>query len=206
MAKAPKKSEEIVAGPASAGGGEGRLRASDEDRVQGAHPQDAEGSVRLHQRDADPQARQDRREHGDRRGRDRLQEGPDGDEGSRRHHRPETDADQGPQIHRRLQAARRHGRRRQGHSTQGPDVRVPRPADHRRSAPGEGLPGPEADQLRRPRQLRHGPSRSTWCSRRSTTTRSTRSGAWTSSSAPPPRSDDEARALLKEFQFPFTTA
>jgi large subunit ribosomal protein L5 len=30
-------------------------------------------------------------------------------------------------------------------------------------------------------------SRSTWCSPRSITTRSTRSGAWTSSSAPPPR-------------------
>ena len=63
--------------------------------------------------------------------------------------------------------------------------------------------GLKPHQLRRPRQLRHGPARNTSCSRRSTTTRSTRSGAWTSSSAPPRETDDEARALLKEFQFPF---
>ena len=46
-------------------------------------------------------------------------------------------------------------------------------------------------------------SRNTSCSRRSTTTRSPRSGAWTSPSAPRARTDDEARALLTAFNFPF---
>ncbi len=62
--------------------------------------------------------------------------------------------------------------------------------------------GLQADQLRRPRQLRAWACASTSCSRRSTTTRSTRSGAWTSSSAPPRSTDDEARALLTRIPIP----
>ncbi len=121
------------------------LRPAAEDRVSRAHPRRDEGAVRLHQRDADPQAGQDRPEHGHRRSRGRLQEGQRGDEGSGGDRRPEAGADQGPQVHRRLQAARRHGHRRQGHPAQGPDVRVPRPSDHHRPAAREGLPRPEAD-------------------------------------------------------------
>jgi large subunit ribosomal protein L5 len=47
-------------------------------------------------------------------------------------------------------------------------------------------------------------SRSTSCSPRSTSTRSTRSGAWTSSS-PPPRPTRKAKALLKHFNMPFNS-
>jgi Ribosomal protein L5 len=37
------------------------------------------------------------------------------------------------------------------------DVRVPRPAGDDRAAPGARFPRPEPEELRRPRQLRHGP-------------------------------------------------
>src|SRR5579875_1454801 len=50
----------------------------------------------------------------------------------------EAVADQGVPVDRQLQAARRHDHRRQGDAAQGPDVRVPRPADHHRAAAGEG--------------------------------------------------------------------
>ena len=51
-----------------------------------------------------------------------------------------------------------------------------------RASPRPRLPGSEPQVVRRPRQLRDRVSRSTWCSLRSITTGSSRSGAWTSSS------------------------
>ena len=110
---------------------------------------------------------------------------------------------QGAQVDRHLQAARRPGDRLQGHAAQDAHVRVRRPADQHRAAARARLPRPQPEELRRPRQLRASASRSTSCSRRSTTTRRPISGAWTSWSAPARKTDDEARALLTAFNFPF---
>jgi large subunit ribosomal protein L5 len=65
--------------------------------------------------------------------------------------------------------------------------------------------GLKADRLRRPRQLHLRPRPSSSCSPRSTTTRSTRSVGWTSPSSPPPTDDEQGRALLDAYGFPFVT-
>ena len=114
-------------------------------------------------------------------GRQRSQEGRQRRRRSGAHRRPAPGADQVAQVDRHLQGARRHDARRQGDAARRPHVRVPRPLRHHRAAAREGLPRPEPEELRRPRQLSPAVSRSTSCSPRSTTTRSTRSGAWTSS-------------------------
>ena len=49
--------------------------------------------------------------------------------GSGHHHRPEAHHHPGQEVHRRLQAARGQGHRRQGHPAGRPHVGVPRPAD-----------------------------------------------------------------------------
>ena len=117
--------------------------------------------------------------------------------------RPEGGHHQGAQVDRDLQAARRPGDRLQGHAAQDAHVRVHRPAGQYRAAARARLPRAESEELRRPRQLLASASRSTSCSRRSTTTRSTESGAWTSSICTTANTDDEARALLAAFNFPF---
>ena len=60
-----------------------------------------------------------------------------------------------PQVDRHLQAARRHGDRRQGDAARRPHVRVPRPPGDDRAAAGEGLPRAQREELRWSRQLRH---------------------------------------------------
>ncbi len=86
---------------------------------------------------------------------------------------------QGAQVDRHLQGPRRYGDRRQGDAARRPHVRVRGPAGDDRAAARQGLPGPQPQELRRARQLRHGAQGAHRVSRRSTTTRSTRSGAWT---------------------------
>jgi hypothetical protein len=176
-----------------------------QDRISRAYPQGDEGAVLLHERHADPQAGQDRPEHGRRRSRRPTPRRPTGRcKDLHRDCRARSRHHQGPHLHRRLQAARRHADRRQGHPARRPDVRVPGPPDQHRAAARSRFPWSESEELRRPWQLRHG-SRSTSCSRRSTTTRSIRCGAWTSSSARRPRPTTKPRALLKEFNFPFAS-
>ena len=91
--------------------------------------------VRLRQRHAGPRPGQDRRQHGCRRGRPRLQ--ADRRRGPRpgRDHRPEAAGHQGAQVHRAVQAARGHADRRPRHAARRPDVGVPRPAALHRAAP-----------------------------------------------------------------------
>ena len=66
-------------------------------------------------------------------------------------------------------------------------VRVLRPPCHDRAAARPRFPRPQPEELRRPWQLCARDQGAHRSSPRSTTTRSTRSGAWTSSSAPRPR-------------------
>ena len=117
----------------------------------------AERAVRLHERDAGAAARQDRAQHGRRRSGGAIpRRSQSAADGPRHDRRPEAGDHQGAQVDRHLQAARGHADRRQGHAAQGPHVRVPRPADHHRAAARARLPRPEPEELRRPRQLRHG--------------------------------------------------
>ena len=61
----------------------------------------------------------------------------------------------------------------------------------------------EPQVLRRARGISRSGSRNISFFPRSTTTRPSRCWEWTSSSAPRPRRSDEARALLRAFNFPF---
>ena len=96
----------------------------------------------------------------------------------------------------------RHADRRQGHAAQGPHVRVPRPADHHRAAAGEGLPGlkPNSfdgrgnyamglkEHIVFP-EINYDQIDQIWGMDIIVCTTA--------------KTDDEARALLEEFQFPF---
>ena len=55
--------------------------------------------------------------------------------------------DQGPQVHRPVQAARGHADRRPRHAAGRPDVGVPRPAALARAAPDPRLPWPSPQQF-----------------------------------------------------------
>ena len=107
------------------------------------------------------------------------------------------------QVDRDLQAARRPGDRLQGHAAQGAHVRLPRPPGHHRAAARPRLPRPQSEELRRPRQLHAWASRNTSFSRRSTSTRSTDVWGMDITVCTTARTDDEARALLTAFNFPF---
>jgi large subunit ribosomal protein L5 len=116
--------------------------------------------------------------------------------------RTEADRHQGAQVDCDLQAARRSGDRLQGHAAQGADVRIPRSADQHRAAARARLPRPQSEELRRPRQLfaRHQGTHHFPGDR-------LRQGAdiWGMdiTVCTTARTDDEARALLTEFNFPF---
>ena len=111
--------------------------------------------------------------------------------------RPAAEHPPRPQVRRRVQAARGHARRPDGHPARPARLRVPRPPDVGRDPAPARLPGPEPEVLRRPRQLQHGHQGADRSSRRSTTTRSIRSAAWTSRSPRPRRTDAEAFTLLR---------
>ena len=107
------------------------------------------------------------------------------------------------QVDRDLQAARRPGDRLQGHAAQGAHVRIPRPPGEHRAAARARLPRAQSEELRRPRQLLARHQGAHRFSRRSTTTR--RQDVWGMdiTVCTTARNDDEARALLTAFNFPF---
>ena len=84
-----------------------------------------------------------------------------------------------------------------------PHVRVPRPPGHHRAAARARLPRPQSQELRRPRQLQRSASRNTSFSRRSTTTRRRIVWGMDITVCTSAKTDDEARALLTAFNFPF---
>ena len=119
-----------------------------------------------------------------------------------RSRRPEAGDHEGPQGDLAVQGPREHADRRQGHAAQGPHVRVPRPPRHHRAPARPRLPGPEPQVVRRPRQLRDGYQgapgvpeinydkvEQVWGMDVIITTTA--------------KTDDEARALLRHFNFPF---
>ena len=87
------------------------------------------------QRHAGPRPDQDRRQHGCRRGRPRLQADRRRRPRPDRDHRPEAAGHQGPQVDRPVQAARGHADRRARHAARRPDVGVPRPPARRSRCP-----------------------------------------------------------------------
>ena len=118
-----------------------------------------QGRVRVRQRDADPGADQDRREHGRRRGGQGRQ--ADRRRGPRpgHDHRAEAGRGAGQEVHRPVQAARGHADRRARHAARRPDVGVPRPAAGHRAAPDPRLPRPVRPAVRRARELHLRPDR-----------------------------------------------
>ena len=161
-------------------------------------------AVRLQEPHAGADAREDRAQHGRRRGRQRPQEGRAA---------PPSDlaliAGQKAVITKSRKSIAtyklRDGQadRLQGHAAQDAHVRVPRPAGHHRAAARARLPRPQPEELRRPRQLRarhqgahHLPG---------DRLRQGRPDVWGMdiTSARRAKTDDEARALLAAFNFPF---
>ena len=150
-----------------------------------------------------PVARQDRHQHGHRRGRRRPQEGGVGRRRSRADRRAEGGDHQGAQVDRHLQAARRPGDRLQGDAAQGAHVRVPRPADQHRAAAGARFPRPVSPKSFDGRgnytlgikehivfpEIDYDKAAEIWGMDITVCTTA--------------RNDDEARALLTAFNFPF---
>ena len=154
-------------------------------------------------RDAGAAHRQDRPQHGRRRGRQRPQEGRVGGRRSGADRRPEGGDHQGAQVDRHLQAARGPADRLQGDAAQDAHVRVPRPAGDHRAAARARLPRAQSR-------------------RASTAAATTRIGIKEHIIFPEidydkaneiwgmdiivcttAKTDDEARALLTAFNFPF---
>ena len=61
--------------------------------------------------------------------------------------RPEAGHHQGPHLHRRLQAARRHADRRKGYPARRSHVRIPGPPDQHRASARSRFPRPESEEL-----------------------------------------------------------
>ena len=161
--------------------------AAPQDALPRGDPPRAARASSDRQRHAGARPDQDRGQHGRRRGGSRLQADRGCDQGPDRHHRPEADGDQGPQVHRPVQAARGHADRRPRHAARRPDVGVPRPAAVARAAPHPRLPRPLAASSSTARATTPSVSPSRSCSTRSTRTASTAREAWTSRSSPRPR-------------------
>ncbi len=162
--------------------GEGHASAANLFRRAG--PQEAGGRVQVQQSDAGAGDREDRHQHGHRRGRQRPQEGRPGGLRSQPDRRPEAGHHQGAQVDRDLQAARRPGDRLQGHAAQEADVRVRRPAGEHRAAARARFPRAQSRRASTAAATTPSASRNTSFSPRSTTTRQPISGAWTSRFAP----------------------
>ena len=120
-----------------------------------------------------------------------------------RDHRPEAGSLQGAEEHRRLPAARRHGRRLQGDASRAADVRVPGPADFARPAARARLPRPEAERLRRQRQLQPGPQRTARVPRAQSGQVHARAGHEHHDLSARRDSNDESRELLRGLGMPF---
>ncbi|CAA9477822.1 MAG: LSU ribosomal protein L5p (L11e), partial [uncultured Solirubrobacteraceae bacterium] len=130
-----------------------------EDPIQRRDPPRAHRALRLLVLHAGPEARQGRREHGAGRRQAGL-EGPRQRDGAARDdRRPEAERPPRPQVHRPVQGPRRHARRRGRDPARRARLRVPRPPHVGRHPPYPRLPRPQADVVRRPRQLRHGRAR-----------------------------------------------
>ena len=183
---------------AARAGGEGDAAAAHAFRR--GHPQGADRAVRLQESDAGAARRQDRAQHGHRRGRRRPQEGRAGRRGDWRRspaRRPVITKSRKSIATYKLRDGQAD--RLQGHAAQGAHVRVPRPPGEHRAAARARLPRAQSEELRRPRQLfaRHqGAHR---FSRRSTTTRLSDIWGMDITVCTTARNDDEARALLTAF-------
>ena len=92
--------------------------------------------------------------------------------------------------------------RLQGDAAQGAHVRIPRPSDQYRAAARARLPRPERRRASTAAATTRSASRSTSCSRRSTTTRSTEIWGMDITVCTTARTDDEARALVDGVRFP----
>ena len=120
-------------------------------------------------------------------------------------------AGQKPQItkakrgRQRLPPPRGQRDRLPGHAPRQADVRVPRPADQRRPAAYPRLPRRQPEELRRQRQLQHGPDRAAGLPRDRPGQGDFTQGmdiTFVTST----RNDDEARELLRLFGMPFREA
>ena len=117
--------------------------------------------------------------------------------------RPEADRHARPQGDLDLQGAREHADRRQGDAAQDAHVRVPRPPGHDRAAARARLPRPRSEVVRRARQLRARRSRSTSCFPEIDYDKAEAMLGIDIVVCTTAKTDAEARALLRAFNFPF---
>ena len=108
------------------------------------------------QRDGDPQAREDRRQHGSGRGDVERQARRCRRRRAGTDHRAEGGRPPRHEVDRAVQAAPGHAGRCDGHAARRADVRVPRSPDQHRAAARARLPRCVAEGVRWPRQLHDG--------------------------------------------------
>jgi large subunit ribosomal protein L5 len=121
-----------------------------------------------------------------------------------RDHGPAPGGDEGQEVHRRVQAARRSEDRRHGDAAQGPDVRVPRSPRQLRAAARARLQGRLAEVVRRPRELHARHPRGDHLPEINFERLDKAKGmniTFNTTAA----NDDQSRALLRHFGMPFRT-
>ena len=163
------------------------------DRAQAA----AAERARAHQRHAGPAAREDRREHGRRPGDAAAFAARRRGHRPHDHHRSEAARAQGEEVDRQLQAPRGQRDRRQGDAARRPDVGVLRPAREPRDPAHPRLPRACRRSSSTGTATTRSGSPNSSCSRRSTTTRSTRVRGMNITIVTTAETDDQGRALLR---------
>ena len=102
-----------------------------------------------------------------------------------------------------VQGARGHADRRQGHAAQGAHVRVPGPPGHGRAAARARLPRSQSEVLRRARQLSRSGIKEHLVFPEINYDKAEAIWGMDVVVATTAKTDDEARALLRHFNFPF---